>query len=143
MTTYIIFAMIVCAVLYFLSIQRADVQNAQTLVYSRFTGVWLVIPETPFDKSVEARAEALREAFHAHGNPHAEVVSYTYGMPIGKNPTAATEWSQFLQVVAVDYIQRVQEYSAKKAQRDQEAAAVYLAGQRANQNFTNDYDRKN
>lgn len=136
MTYYVIAALIVCAVLYYLSIQKADIQNAQTLVYSRFVGVWLVIPETPFDTSVEARAEALREAFHAHGNPHAEVVAYTYGIPVGKNPTAATEWSQFLQVCAVDYIARVQEYSAKKANKDNEAAAVYLAGQKLNQQFT-------
>ena len=117
--------------------KQADAQNARTLVYSRFVGVWPVLPESPFDDSVEARADALREAFNNHGNPHAEVVAYTYGIPVGKSPTAGTDWAQFLQMCAVDYLQRVQEHTAKRVSKDQKAAAEFIAGQRANQNFTN------
>lgn len=110
--------------------------NARTLVYSRFVGVWLVIPETPYDDSVEARADALREAFAAHGNPYAEVVAYPYGLPIGKEASAGTDWQQFLSMVAGDYLQRVQEYTAKRTAKDNKAAAEFIAGQILNQQFT-------
>lgn len=116
--------------------KQADAQNARTLVYSRFVGVWPVIPETPFDDSVEARADALREAFAVHGNTHAEVVAYPYGLPVGKDATVGTDWQQFLSMAAVDYIQRVQEYTAKRTAKDAKAAAEFLAGQRLNDNYT-------
>lgn len=136
MTYYIIAALIVCAVLYYLSIQKADVQNAATIVYSTFVGIWPVYPLTPFDDSVQARTEAIRETFSAHGNTMAEVVPYMYSLPIGKDATAGVSYAQFLQMCHVDYMRRVQEFNAKKLAKDNEAAAVYLAGQKLNQQFT-------
>lgn len=129
----LIAAVIIAALLIGKSTREA---NAKTLVYARFVGVWLVIPETPFDDSVEARADALREAFAVHGNPHAEVVAYAYGLPVGKQDTAAVDWQQFLSMVAVDYLQRVNEYTAKRAAKDAKAAAVHIAGQQLNNQFT-------
>lgn len=130
----ILFAVIIIAFL--LMGKQVNRKNAATLVYTRFVGIWPVIPESPFDDSVEARADALREAFAAHENIHAEVVPYVYSMPIGKEPTAGTDWNQFLQMCFVDYLQRVQEHTAKRAAKDSKAAAEFIAGQRLTDNFT-------
>jgi len=136
MIYYLLAAFVVCAILYFLSVRRADVHNAATIVYSTFVGVWPVYPLTPFDDSVQARTEAIQETFAAHGNTMVEVIPYMYSLPIGKDPTAGVSYAQFLQMCHVDYMRRVQEFNAKKLAKDNEAAAVYLAGQRSNQNFT-------
>jgi len=136
MTAYIIAALIACAVLYYMSVRRADQHNAATIVYSTFVGVWPVYPLTPFDDSVQARCEAIRETFLVHDNTMVEVVPYMYSLPIGKDATAGVSYAQFLQMCHVDYMRRVQEFNAKKLQKDQDAAAVFLAGQRSNNQFT-------
>ena len=136
MTVYIIAALIVCAALYLLSLRRADIHNAETIVYSTFVGIWPLYPLPPFDASVQARTEAIRQTFAAHGNMMAEVVPYLYSLPIDKDATAGVGYAQFLQMAHVDYMRRVQEFNAKKLAKDNEAAAVYLAGQKTNQQFT-------
>jgi len=133
---YFLLAAAVCITLYVLAVRRADVHNAATIVYSTFVGVWPVYPLTPFDGSVQARTDAIRETFAAHGNTMVEVVAYMYSLPIGRDPTAGVSYAQFLQMCHVDYMRRVQEFNAKKLAKDNDAAAVYLAGQRSNQNFT-------
>ena len=136
MTVYIIAAVIVCAALYLLSLRSAVEHNAETIVYSTYTGIWPVYPLTPFDDSVQARCEALRQTFAAHGNNHVEVVPYLYSLPIGKEATAGVSYAQFLQMCHVDYLRRVQEFNSKKLDKDIAAAATYLAGQKSNQQFS-------
>jgi len=124
-------ACIVGAVIWFYNTRKTERQNAQTLVYARFVGVWPVLPLTPFDDSVQARADALREAFAAHGNMNAQVIEYVYGMPINGSPTASIQYAQFLTEAAKDYLVRVDAFIAEKHKRDQKAAAQHIAGQTA------------
>ena len=133
---YMLLAAAVCITLYVFAVRRADVHNASTIVYSTFVGIWPVYPLTPFDDSVQARTEAIRHSFAAHGNTMVEVVPYMYSLQIGNEATAGVSYAQFLQIAHVDYMRRVQDFNAKKLQKDIDAAAVYLAGQKLNQQFT-------
>jgi len=120
---------ILAAAIWFYNARETQRQNAQTLVYARFTGVWPVLPLTPFDDSVQARADALREAFTAHGNMNAQVIEYVYGMPINGSPTASIQYAQFLTEAAKDYLQRCDAFIADKAKKDSRAAAQHIGGQ--------------
>lgn len=127
-----ILLIIACAVgilLWLYNARETDRQNAQTLVYARFVGVWPVLPLTPFDDSVQARADALREAFAAHGNTNAQVVEYIYGMPINGSPTASIQYAQFLTEAAKDYLARCDAFIAEKSRKDSRAAATNIGGQ--------------
>jgi hypothetical protein len=124
-------ACVLAAAIWFYNARETQRQNAQTLVYARFVGVWPVLPLTPFDDSVQARADALREAFAAHGNTNAVVAEYIYSMPINGSPMAAVQWSQFLMEASKDYLVRVDQFIAKKTKEDQRASATHIGGQTA------------
>jgi hypothetical protein len=129
LTIIFVIACGVGVLLWLYNAREKDCQNAQTLVYARFVGVWPVLPLTPFDDSVQARADALREAFAAHGNTNAQVVEYVYGMPIDGRPTASIQYAQFLTEAVKDYLQRVDAFIADKAKKDSKAAAQHIGGQ--------------
>jgi len=103
--------------------------NVITAWHSRFVGVVPVLPLSPFDVTVSVRAENLRNAFADCGNTNVEVVEYVFGLPIGKDGTAALTFDAFLRMATVDYLQRVDAFIADKAKRDQKAAAQHIGGQ--------------
>jgi len=129
LTIFFILACVIGVGIWFCNARETERKNAQTLVYARFVGVWPVLPLTPFDDSVQARADALREAFAAHGNINAQVIEYIYGMPINGSPTASIQYAQFLTEAAKDYLARVDAFIADKARKDQKAAAQHIGGQ--------------
>jgi len=129
LTILFILACVIGVGIWLYNAREAERQNAQTLVYARFVGVWPVLPLTPFDDSVQSRADALRESFAAHGNINAQVIEYVYGMPINGSPTASIQYAQFLTEAAKDYLARVDAFIADKARKDQKAAAQHIGGQ--------------
>jgi len=129
LTILFVLACILAAAIWLYNARETERQNAQTLVYARFVGVWPVLPLTPFDDSVQARADALREAFAAHGNMNAQVIEYVYGMPINGSPTASIQYAQFLTEAAKDYLQRVDAFIAEKNRKDSRAVATHIGGQ--------------
>jgi len=129
LTILFVLACILAATVWFYNARETQRQNAQTLVYARFVGVWPVLPLTPFDDSVQARADALREAFAAHGNINAQVVEYVYGMPIDGRPTASIQYAQFMTEAAKDYLARCDAFVAEKSRKDSRAAATHIGGQ--------------
>jgi len=129
MTAFLIFAFIAAVILWAYFNLKADEANIKTAWYSRAVGVFPVFPESPFDNTVAARTEIARQLFDAHGNNNVEVVPYFFGLPIGKDGTAALTFDAFLRMATVDYLQRVDAFIADKAKKDQKAAAQHIGGQ--------------
>jgi len=129
MTTILIIALLAAVGIWFYIGMKADEANIKTAWYSRFVGVLPILPESPFDNTVAARTEIARQLFEAHGNTNVEVVPYYFGLPIGRDGTAALTFDAFLRMATVDYLQRVDAFIADKAKKDQKAAAQHISGQ--------------
>jgi hypothetical protein len=129
MTTFLIIAFFAAVAFWVFFNYKADEANIKTAWYSRHVGVVPVLPESPFDNTVAARTEIARQLFEQHGNTNVEVVPYFFGLPIGKDGTAALTFDAFLRIAAVDYLQRCDAFIADKAKKDQKAAAQHIGGQ--------------
>jgi len=129
MTTFMIIAFIAAVGIFAYLIIKAAEANIRTAWYSRFVGILPILPESPFDNTVAARTEIARQLFEQHGNTNVEVVPYFFGLPIGKDGTAALTFDAFLRMATVDYLQRVDAFIADKARKDQKAAAQHIGGQ--------------
>jgi len=129
MTAFLIIIFVVAASLWFYLNYKADEANIRTAWYSRFVGVLPILPESPFDNTVAARTEIARQLFEQHGNTNVEVVPYFFGLPIGKDGTAALTFDAFLRMATVDYLQRCDAFIADKTRKDQKAAAQHIGGQ--------------
>jgi len=129
MQTFFIIAFLAAVILWAYINLKADEANIRTAWYSRFVGVLPILPESPFDNTVAARTEVARQLFESHGNTNVEVVPYYFGLPIGKDGTAALTFDAFLRMATVDYLQRVDAFIADKTRKDQKAAAQHIAGQ--------------
>jgi hypothetical protein len=129
MQTVFILAFIAATILWAYLNLKADKANIRTAWYSRFVGVLPILPESPFDQTVQARADVARQLFAEHGNVNAEVVPYFYGLPIGKDGTAALTFDAFLRMAAVDYLARCDAFIAEKNRKDSRAAAQHIGGQ--------------
>jgi len=129
MTTFLIIAFLAAVILWAYFNLKGDEANIRTAWYSRFVGVLPILPESPFDQTVQARADVARQLFAEHQNHNVEVIPYFYGLPIGKDGTAALTFDAFLRMATVDYLQRCDAFIADKAKKDQKAAAQHIGGQ--------------
>lgn len=129
MQTAFILAFLAAVILWAYLNLKADEANIRTAWYSRFVGVLPILPESPFDTTVQARADVARQLFEQHGNVNVEVVPYFYGLPIGKDGTASLTFDAFLRMAAVDYLARCDAFIADKAKKDSRAAAQHIGGQ--------------
>lgn len=129
MTTFLVIAFLAAVGIWAYINIKADDANIKTAWYSRFVGILPIMPESPFDNTVAARTEIARQLFEQHGNTNVEVVPYYFGLPIGRDGTAALTFDAFLRMATVDYLSRVDAFIADKAKKDQKAAAQHIGGQ--------------
>ena len=112
-------------------VTRYKERTAAMHVYANFSGVWPVFPQTPEDRTVEAKADWIREQFKEHGNPFSpEVVAYWYGCNLSDgSSTAAMDWDAFILQATLDYHRKRVAHISDRAKKDAKAAAEHYGGQ--------------